>query len=182
MKRLALILGISALTCLACGDGSLTLVGDGNGNSQQDTAKVQGNVRDLNPQVAGANVVVFVFTDLANAVNEDGTLEFNTDGTLTFEKQRSVNIDSEADPMEFTVVQVESGNVTVVFLQDDANDPDGQINPGDPYAVLEEPNDVLKNVRNGETIQITDVDLDFDARSADAVSVRSVTSDTVPTQ
>jgi len=182
VKRLVLILGISALTCLACGNGSLTLVGDGNGDSQQDTAKVQGNVRDLNPQVAGANIVVFVFTNLENGVNEDGTLEFNTDGTLSFDKQRSVNIDSEADPMEFTVVQVEGGDVTVVFLQDDVNDPDGEINPGDTYAVLEEPNDVLKNVRNGETIQITDVDIDFVARSADAVSVRSVTSDTVPSQ
>jgi hypothetical protein len=127
---------------------------------------VDGNVRDLNPQVAGADLIVFVFTDLV----DDGTFQ-------NFVKQRSVAVASDADPLEFTITQIERGDLTVVFLQDEVSEPDGRIDSGDPIAVLGDPDEVLDGVREGETIEITDVDIDFTTGVADAKKIRSVRED-----
>jgi hypothetical protein len=161
MKRSVLTAVLLVIVCAGCSDGTIVFVDDDDGSS--DTTTVRGNISDLNPQVAGADIVVFVFTGLV----DDGTFEH-------FEKQRSVAIASDADPMEFTVTQVANGNVTVVFLQDEASEPDGRIDPGDPIATLDDPDEVLSDVKNGETIEITDVDVDFTAGSADAEVIRSI--------
>jgi len=183
VSKIALVFALCA-TCMACGNGSLVLIDDGNGEAQ-DTIKFQGNIRDLNPEVAGARIVVFVFTNLsARNVGNDGRIKFNDDGTFDFDKQRSVAVDTDAEKLEFTVTQIESGNLTVVFLQDDVSNPDGQIDPGDPHVILSDPDNVLENARNGETIKATDVDIDLvpdpadDSVSAEAVTLRSIRDDT----
>jgi hypothetical protein len=159
------------------------LIVDGKGEAQ-DTIKVLGNIRDLYPEVAGARIVVFVFTNLApENIGDDGRIDFDDDGTFSFDKQRSIAVASDADSLEFTVTQVESGDLTVVFLQDDVSNPDGQIDPGDPHAILSDPDDVLENARNGETIEATDVDIELvpdadDTVSAEAETIRSIRDDT----
>ena len=197
MKRLAIALIIAAVVCVACGDGSLVLVGDGTTGNAQDTITIKGNIRDVSPQVAGARIVVFAYTGLQHLSCETNS---DCDQTCTtcqnvcnnkkcakqfdfdeFDKQRSVAVESDADPMEFTITQVRAGNVTVVFLQDDVSNPDGHIDDGDPFAVLKDPSSIFKNVRNGETINAKDVDITFEtdvSGKAEADSVRSVTTDT----
>jgi hypothetical protein len=147
-----------------CADGTVVFVGDD--NDAPDTVRVEGNVTDLNPQVAGADLVVFVFTDLV----DDGTFQ-------NFKKQRSVAVASDADPIEFAVTQIESGDLTVVFLQDDVGEPDGRIDTGDPIAILDDPDEVLLDVRKGEVIDARDIDIDFTIGVADAESVRSIPRD-----
>jgi len=161
MRGLGLASYAIAFLCLGCGDGTVRLID--NDNNTPDTIVLEGDLRDINPQVAGANTVVFVYTDLEDP------------GTFTvFAKQRSVAVPSTSDPMEFRVTQVESGDLTVVFLQDHVGDPDGTINPGDPYAILDDPENILANARNGEVIRVSGVDIDFQTLTADAVSIRSV--------
>ena len=160
MKARATI-ALAAILCTRCAEGTDVLIEHDNG--APDTVKVTGNIRDLNPQIAGADLVVFVFTDLV----DDGTFQ-------TFTKQRSVAIASDADPFEFTVTQVESGDLTVVFLQDDVGNPDGTIDPGDPIATLADSDNVLDDVRKGENIEITDIDVDFNTGVADPKVIRSV--------
>lgn len=194
MRRASIALALLLSPCLGCGDGSLVLVGDGEDGNTQDTIVVQGNIRDINPQVAGARIVVFVFTDLDRprcSSNDDcsgssapscieNLCQHHPNDFDHFEKQRSDAVDVETDPVEFSVTKVSSGDLTIVFLQDDVSNPDGRIDEGDLHAVLKEPEDVLddalNDVRNGDTIRLTDIDIDFatdDSGSAEARSVRS---------
>ena len=168
MRTLLPMTLLALITCVGCADGTIVFIGDD--NDTPDTVRVEGNVRDLNPQVAGADVVVFVFTGLV----DDGTFD-------QFEKQRSVAVASDANPIEFAVTQVKSGDLTVVFLQDQVSEPDGHIDPGDPIATLDDPDGILSGVRKGETIDVTDVDIDFTTGSAEAENIRSVSGeDTEP--
>lgn len=68
------------------------------------------------------------------------------------------------DQKDFTVSNVKSGKLRVVFLLDNAgNDADGQIDPGDPIAVLDDVDCKLDDVNGKNTITLTDVDLNFDS-------------------
>jgi hypothetical protein len=165
-----------ALTCAACAEGTLSF-GDDDDDDTPDTVTVRGDVSDVNPGIAGADIVVFVFTDLL----DPGIFR-------QYSKLRSVAVASDADPMEFRVSQVESGDLTIVFLQDEVADPDGMIDVGDPddpadddpFAILDDPDDRLTDVRQGETLEIVEVDIDFNAGTADAEVIRSVREDDEP--
>lgn len=145
----------------ACGDGTIKF--GGGDQRTPDAIVVEGDVRDINPQVAGADTVVFVYTNLS-----DDAPPFTH-----YEKQRSVAVSSTADPQVFTVTQIASGNLTLVLLQDNVNNPDGTIDVGDPYAILSDPNNLLEDARGGETIRVSGVDVDFNRASAKALSIRS---------
>jgi hypothetical protein len=166
--RFACGAALSALVA-ACSDGTV-IFGGKTDRETPDTITVEGDVRDINPQIAGADIVVFVFTELADPPGD----------FTVYEKQRSVAISSDDEDLEFTVTQVESGTLTVVFLQDHASDPDGTIDvdedpeASDPIAILEDPENVLRDVRAGETIRIEEIDIDFNAGTADARTIRSV--------
>ena len=164
MRPFTATLLLATLASAGCADGTVVFVGDD--NDAPDTVRVEGNISDLNPQVAGADIVVFVLTGLV----DDGTFQ-------NFTKQRSVAVASDADPFEFAVTQIESGDLTVVFLQDDVGEPDGRIDPEDPIAILDDPDEVLVDVRKGEVIDATDIDLDFNTGVADAENVRSIRRD-----
>ena len=169
LARFRFLLTIALVaTIVGCSDG--TIVFGGRSDRQRpDTTTVEGDVIDVNPQIAGADIVVFVFTGLADPPGD----------FTDYEKQRSVAIASD-DELEFTVTQIEGGELTVVFLQDHASNPDGTINvtddpeTSDPIAILEDPDDVLRDVNDGETILITEIDIDFNAGKADALNIRSV--------
>jgi hypothetical protein len=205
MKKLAPTLALLAVTCLACGDGSLVLIDDGANPNAADTITIKGNIRDVSPQVAGARIVAFAFTNLERLACDtnadcdqscstcdnrcsDGTADGTFAGTCQkqfdfddYDKQRSVAVEADADPMDFTITKIESGDVTVVFLQDDVSNPDGHIDDGDLFAVLKDPSRIFKDVNNGETIRAKDVDIELASNvggEAEAESVRSVTTDT----
>jgi len=163
MKR-AVLVAFLVLGLFACGDGTIQFGGGSNGKPP-DTIVVTGNIRDINPQIAGADTVVFVYTNL----KDPGVFS-------EYDKQRSVSVASDAETMDFRVTQIKSGSLTVVFLQDHASNPDGTIDSGDPYAILSDPTRVLRNAINGKTFQISDVDIDFQRGTADAVSIRSAQS------
>ncbi len=145
----------------ACGQG--TLVFGGGDGDREDTVEVRGNIRDFSPQVAGADIVVFVFTGL----QDPGTYQ-------VFAKQRATAVDTAGEPLEFSVSRIRAGDLTVVFLRDSASDPDGTIDAGDPVATLSDPDGRLRDVRNGERIEVTDIDIDFNAGRADAERIRTV--------
>ena len=161
ITRLTLFTLVTVLTS-GCGEGTIQFGGGGNENPP-DTIVVEGNIRDVNPQVAGADTVVFVYTNL----EDPGVFS-------QYKKQRSVALASDAEPANFRITQIESGNLTIVFLQDHASNPDGTIDTGDPYAILSDPNHVLRDAQNGETFEIADVDIDFQRETAEAVTIRSV--------
>lgn len=164
MKRV-ILLALPLLISLGCGEGTVQFGNPGHNGNPPDTIVVEGNIRDINPQVAGADTVVFVYTNL----QDPGTFAL-------YDKQRSVAVAADAQTADFRVTQIEGGDLTVVFLQDHASNPDGTINSGDPYAILQDSTDVLKGAQNGETFQITDVDIDFQRGTAEPVSIRSVRS------
>jgi hypothetical protein len=164
MKRLFALL-VAVVVGAGCADGTIVLVKDD--DDTPDTIDVKGNIFEINKQTAGADLVIFVFTDLI----DDGTFD-------TFAKQRSVAIASDASPMEFTIDQVEPGDLTVAFLLDSADEPDGTIDPGDEFAILDDPDEVLEDVRNAENIRITDIRINITEGTATAESIRSVLDDT----
>lgn len=98
------------------------------------------------------------------------------------------NLRTEVDPAEeepICVAIVEEDNkfvfssqtgdtLTVVFLADDASD--GVIDPGDPVAVLLDPDQQLRDLREGDQVNLVDVQLDFTTRHAVAASIEVVRS------
>ncbi len=68
------------------------------------------------------------------------------------------------DTKTFSIGGIDSGKIRVVFLLDNAgNNADGQIDPGDPIAVLDDVNCKLDNVNGNITVTLTDVDIQFDS-------------------
>lgn len=64
----------------------------------------------------------------------------------------------------FSVGGVDSGKIRVVFLLDNAgNSADGQIDAGDPIAILDDVNCQLGDVGGNRTVTLTDVDVQFDS-------------------
>lgn len=62
----------------------------------------------------------------------------------------------------FTLDRIDSGMIRVVFLLDNAgSSADGQIDPGDPIAVLDDIDCQLDDVNAKTTVTLTDVDLRF---------------------
>jgi len=142
----------------ACAEGTLEFGGER--EDETDTIVVRGDIDDITPQNAVAEIVVFVFTDL----EDPGTFS-------KFAKQRSAIL--APDSTEFTIEKIGSGDLTVVFLQDHGANPDGSIDEGDPFAILKDPDEVLDSVRNGQTFTANKIDIDFLERTAEADQIVS---------
>ena len=68
----------------------------------------------------------------------------------------------ESGELEFTVSGVENGAVKIVFLLDNpGNDADGQIDDGDPIAVLDDEDCEIDDVDGNLTVTLHDVDILF---------------------
>ncbi|MFQ5477382.1 MAG: hypothetical protein ACE5E4_02065 [Candidatus Binatia bacterium] len=159
MRRACLPL-ILSLVC-ACGDGTL-IFGAGDDSNPLENLVVDGTINNVVP-VTTRDIVVFVFTNLRDFVSfsdfDDGEAVIVAFGST-----------------QFSVSGVTRGDLTVVFLLDDA-DPDGQIDTGDPVALLQDPDGVLDNVSPGRQLRIDSIDIDFSAGTADA---DSITASTIP--
>jgi hypothetical protein len=158
----------------ACGEGTVCFgVCDGTRDNQNIT--VSGNVDDTVPPVPvdptdNVAIVVFVYSDLTKSTPPFEAGDFS---------------DAEAailsDMSTFSLSDIASGDLTVIFLLDETGDrqidgcPDGATNC-DEFAILEDPDGTLSNVRGGRTVNIQDVDITFapgpDGGTATAFDIR----------
>jgi hypothetical protein len=68
----------------------------------------------------------------------------------------------ESGELEFTVSGIENGAVKIVFLLDNpGDDADGEIDDGDPIAVLDDEDCELDDIEGGLTVTLADIDIDF---------------------
>jgi hypothetical protein len=86
-----------------------------------------------------------------------------------------------SDMKTFSLSDIASGDLTVVFLLDETGDrqidgcPEGAVNC-DQFAILDDPDRNLRNVLGGRTVNIQDVDITFasgpDGGTATAFDIR----------
>lgn len=143
-----LALGALALAqSMGCG-----IYGGGGGGS--DKADVMGNISASTPVIAGRDIVVFVYrvkddpADCRVPVLPDQDYEAKQtleDGANTFELNK-----------------VKTGRLVIAFLLDnEGKDADGRIDPGDPVAVLNDPDCILDDVPNKYVVEALDVRINF---------------------
>lgn len=196
------LLGLALAACLvvqACGS-FIPDSGDGG------EIKVNGTVTTVVVDDATRDIVVFVYTDICNTNNADplvcADLELPEDlpllGPNDYRSVRKATV-STGRNRRFLVVKVKNGDLTVVFLQDSAADPDETIDPEDITIARDAQGDIVPDANNavavlahgpiledvfGETVvALEDVAIDFPGAAADATAtnVTVTTSSTVVT-
>src|SRR5690349_22527106 len=138
------------LTGTGCGGGGI--YGGGGGGPTMD---VRGNIADVLPSGTDRKIVVFVFT----AKDEQVDCEHPE-----LMEDRSQFQSRSLDPgvTEFEVRNAKAGHISVVFLLDEpGKDADARIDPGDPIAVLNDPDCVMDDVPNRYIVFAEDVELNF---------------------
>ena len=150
-----------------CGDGTLIFGGDF--DDKPASVTVGGDVKDQTPSNPTRDVAVFVFTDLSAAAleagppyekyprTEDGSLD--PSAPANFEDQESRLLD---DAATFTIPDVESGSITIMFLLDEPQ-PDGQIDAGDEYAIFSDSEKDLNAVKGGRTVNVPEIEILYDS-------------------
>ncbi len=125
MKRLrVLAMVLIAAASAHCGNGTLEYGGDR--DNTKTVVTIRGTLDDVIP-VTTRDIVVFAFTNL----RDPGVFQDFDDGETVV---------IAAGSSEFSIADVDSGDITVVFLLDDpGNEADGQIDDGDPIATLADP-------------------------------------------
>ncbi len=78
----------------------------------------------------------------------------------------------------FTRSRITAGALALFFWID--RNEDGQVDPGDPYAVLQDPESRLADVTGGETVDIQAAQVDFATQTAVATIVLSRTPTPTP--
>ncbi|RMF21521.1 MAG: hypothetical protein D6760_09305 [Deltaproteobacteria bacterium] len=155
----------TCLLALAAGCAKGTLI-FGVGPSS-DTITVSGTINNTTPVNATRDIVVFVYTDLA----DPGTFS-------SFGDAESVVV--AAGSTSFELSGVSPGDLTVVFLLDEST-PDGTIDPGDLYATLDDPSGFLESVPGNRRVELDAVDIvfeaDADGGTATADTIRVVSAE-----
>jgi len=158
-RSVALLL--TCLLCAGCAEGTLVFGVNPNPGTS-DNIVVSGDIDDVTPPNVQRDLVVFVFTNVADP------------GTWTdYDDAEAVVV--EASSSAFTVDDISPGGLSVVFLLDDT-DPDGSIDAGDPVAVLSDPEGRLDNVSPSRLVELSLVDLDFNngTATADTITVSAL--------
>jgi len=153
-------LGLVCLTVAllsACGEGTITFGGNPD-NGNNDSIVVVGDIDDVQPPNASRDVVVFVYVDLAPADIADGP-PFNVNGLSDAETVLVAADDT------FSLSDVQSGTLTIVFLRDDIV-ADGSLDAGDSCAVVFDENNRLDNVNAGRQVDVQLTDIFFDPTSS----------------
>ncbi len=173
--------GLIAATVLGC-DGDTLTFGGGRLNEENDDVNVNGDVDDTRLQTAsgtitatpvGRDLIVLVYTDLrcCNANFSPATntpfrlINFTVPPFDSVELADLKFVDVETliiagDTGSFQVGDITDGDITVLFLLDET-DPDGTADPGDPVAVVDDPDQRLVDVRPGRTLTLDTVDITF---------------------
>lgn len=149
LRSLAVLVVVAAMAgTTACGG----LYGGGSGGP---TADVRGNLAGVFPDRNDRDILVFVYRlkDEIPDCTEPG-LPTRDDG--------SQSVVLRNDDTEFEVRNVPAGRFVVAFLLDgEGRDADGRIDPGDPVAVLNDPDCVLDDVPNEYIVQADDIVVNF---------------------
>ncbi len=138
----------------ACGGDDISFGHDDNDSPTKVT--FTGNLDDIDP-VTTRDIVVFVYN-----INGDG------DNHCPCPPNPSGNNVGKAavigqNETEFTISDLEPGSFGVVFLLDNpGNLADGEIDPGDPIAVLDDIDCQLNDIDGKITVTLTDIDLQFE--------------------
>jgi len=163
-------IGTSDKAGLRLGKGSENLqfgVRSGGGKSGSRTVEntvVRGNIFNLRPATTRP-IVAFVFVDL----RDPGTFQDYSDAEVSV-------VGEVKEDRTFTVPHLAAGDLTVVFLLDQAGvNQDGTIDPGDPIAIFQDTTGRLKNLSGNTEVMLEDVDVTFDlaAPSTGTAVVRS---------
>ena len=135
--------------------------GGKSGTRPVENTTVRGNLFNLRPATTRP-IVVFVFVDL----KDPGT----------FQDFRDAEVAVVKEDWSFVVSHVAAGDLTVVFLLDQARvNQDGAIDPGDPIAIFQDPAGRLRNLSAAAEILLEDihVSFNFDAPETGVALVRS---------
>ena len=166
VRRTLLIPLCSAACALAslfgCGDSASSHLETSN------SAVVAGPIGvEISGNLAGAgggSILVFAFAGLPKGQDPS--------------QAEPLSVGSVGPDGEFLISNPAGEMLTVVFLSDAAND--GVIDPGDPVAVLMDPNHQLTDLRDGDRINLSDVQLAFATRRAIAASIEVARAPAVP--
>jgi hypothetical protein len=121
--------------------------GGRSGSRPVEDTIVQGNLFNVRP-VTTRPILVFVFVDL-----QDPGI---------FQDFRDAEVAELKDDRTFTVPHLAAGDVTVIFLLDQAGvNQDGTIDPGDPIATFQDPAGRLQNLSAATEVLLEDVDVTF---------------------
>jgi hypothetical protein len=141
---------VITVASLSAGCGSLLPWSGGGGSS----ATVAGNL-DVFVPLSDHDVVAFVFT--VKDPETDCKVPVLPDSG---DPDQSVVIPNGETAFELDGVK--TGRLVVVFLLDNAGDAaDGQIDDGDPIAILDDPNCELTDVAGKTTVNLTNVRMNF---------------------
>lgn len=155
----SLLLGLLAGVFPGCGDGTIVFPGDDDDDDDLATVTFQGNIDDVSP-VTSRDIVVFVYS-----IDDDSDrCPCPPDPSASLNGKAAVLASGETD---FTVSGLRSGAFGVVFLLDNAgNNADGEINPGDPIAVLDDIDCELDDIAGNRTVTLEDVDIVFSSAAS----------------
>jgi hypothetical protein len=141
----------SVVAVVIAGTGCGSIYGGGGG----PTIDVEGNVDEVLPAPGDRDIVVFVFT-LRDPLPDCSEPELPEEGT-----QYQSRILQPGETV-FDVQNAKAGSIVVAFLLDNpGRDADAEIDPGDPVAILEDPNCVMDDVPNKYIVNAADVDINF---------------------
>ena len=127
--------------------------GGRSGSRRVEDTIVRGNIFNLRPATSRP-IVVFVFVNL----RDPGTFQDFDDAEVA-----TVTADRT-----FTVPHLAAGDLTVVFLLDQAGvNQDGTIDPGDPVAIFQDPAGRLRNLSAAAEVTLEDVDVTFNLSAPD---------------
>jgi hypothetical protein len=154
---LALVLGVAIASC---GGSDICLGCDGNSTPAPNTlVAVQGGIF----QIQGSSAVP---EQVRVVICVDFTGEF-----LACQNTFTTSVSSSGD---FSRTRITEGALRVGFRLDP--DDDGNFEPDEPWAELEDPDGFLDSVAGGETAQVLDVTIDFSGNTATAAEIKIVTS------
>lgn len=132
------------------------IYGGGGGGGGGPTANIAGDIAGVEPEDSNRDIVVFVY-QLGNTENPDCEVPLLPDENTPYKYA----IVQPGDTI-FQVPNSKIGRLVVAFLLDgEGNDADGKIDPGDPVAVLNDPNCVLDDVPENYIVTIDSARINF---------------------
>jgi len=143
--------------------GALALLGltncgiyGGGGGGGGPTANIAGEIVAVEPEDTDRDIVVFVY-QLGDTTNPDCEVPLLPDDSTRYKYA----IVQPGDTV-FQVPNSRIGRLVVAFLLDgEGRDADGKIDPGDPVAVLNDPNCVLDDVPENYIVNIDNARINF---------------------
>ena len=160
----------------ACGDGVIQFGPDtdsGGGNN----ITISGNISSVIVDNALRDIVVFVYTDLSSDIQLPQGLPGLTSSDFTAVRTQVI---ASGAARSFSLDNVRRGVLTVIFLQDRATDPDGQVDESDiasDSVAVFDGEGRLNPVRAGQSVNLADIEIDFPAAAAIADRIVITTTD-----